>query len=506
MAQVKVRTNNGETQYREARANGTSAVTVKAPASLAADIDFVLPASLPAGTEFLQIDASGNISTNTGTVGSLDDAYNNGSIITADAGPVEAAGAGGFLASHTAPLYGLETTGLERNYRIGAGLNTDIFEIQRGDSDGDYSDDTFDSFFALDGPNLRMGLNTVAPATTAHLVDAAASKLTLESAALNDSSVIFDEGGTAMWEIGYDQSAGGMVIGRLSFANPAVFVEDTTGDVGINENSPDAKLHVTSTSAIASLVETSATGARLALRDTTTSAINQMGIEARGDTELRLVCGGAASLIVEASGQLRGFGASDIITLVDTVEIATSANVTSLTLDSAATGSPLLTLEPLASTNTRGDIAFTSRTASASAPSEGDMWYDQTNHRFEYSEGLQTRAFGTRFGPNFGPIEDKTISTGSVTATSGHLRLTSETGTTDTLDTILVTGAGPKEGDVIVIRAVTTHTITVSDGGGNLRLDAGANKTLNSVNDTLVLMYSAASSVWVQLSFSNNTV
>lgn len=59
-------TDNGELQVFEAIGNGTSAVTIKAGASLAADLDFILPTALPASQEFLTLDASGNITTSPG--------------------------------------------------------------------------------------------------------------------------------------------------------------------------------------------------------------------------------------------------------------------------------------------------------------------------------------------------------------------------------------------------------------------------------------------------------
>ena len=62
-----VLTNNGEARFAEARANGNNEVTLKAPATLAGDIDFILPAALPAATELLRITSGGQIETTTGS-------------------------------------------------------------------------------------------------------------------------------------------------------------------------------------------------------------------------------------------------------------------------------------------------------------------------------------------------------------------------------------------------------------------------------------------------------
>lgn len=303
-------TDQGQLICREAKGNGTSAVTLKAPASLAANIDFILPTVLPAAQEFLSIDSSGQLSTSAGASGTIDEAYDSGGagagrIATTDTGPLEAAGAGGFLASHSAPVYGLETTGVgEYNFRLTAGQTTDILEIQRGDQDADISNDTFDALFALDGVNRRLGINTAAPLTLAHLLSPSGdAKLTIQAPIGTDASVIFNENSTARFELGYDDSAGGFVIGRLSFTNPALFVEDTTGDVGIGELVPDAKLHVNDSAASVVKVESTVAGVRIVLVDSTTSDDTKVGLQATGD-DLELVAAGAVSLTVGAAGLL----------------------------------------------------------------------------------------------------------------------------------------------------------------------------------------------------------
>lgn len=191
----------------------------------------------------------------------------------------------------------------------------------------------------------------------------------------------------------------------------------------------------------------------------------------------------------------------------EALAIDQNGNARAIDIDSEATTAPLIRLLPLASTNARGDIQFGLRTAGASGPSEADMWYDATNHRFEMYHGTATRAFATRFGPGFGPAEAKTIAGGSISASSGHMVIDGEGSVSDTLDSIANTGAGAKDGDTILIRSIGAGvTITVSDGTGNIRLNGAANFAMDTVNDTITLMWAATQSLWIEQSSSNNTI
>jgi len=59
----------------------------------------------------------------------------------------------------------------------------------------------------------------------------------------------------------------------------------------------------------------------------------------------------------------------------------------SVTVDSEATATPLITLEPVVG-NARGDISFgTTRTSEPSSPSEGDVWYNSTDHELKVFDG-----------------------------------------------------------------------------------------------------------------------
>lgn len=500
---------NGGLTFDEARASGLSGITMRAPAALAAPYSLTLFPALPAGPVFLTVDAAGQIGLSAGSVvQTLDAAYNGGSVITADAGPVEAAGAGGFLASHSAPVYGLETTGLERNYRLTAGQTAGILEIQVGDADGDISDDVFTVGLALDGTNRRLGLGTVAPATLAHFLAPAAvdAKLTIEAPLGLDASIIFNEGATARWEIGYDDSAGGLVVGRLSFANPAITVLDTNGDVGINEVSPEAKFHVTSTSGFVGLFESTSTEAAISMRDSATAGPLTVYVRSQGN-DLQLAAGGNVFMHLDAADQRVGIGvttpsaklsvrsavAAQVALLVDQ-----DGNGDGLTIDSEATAMPLINLAPL-STNARGDIAFgTARTAEPATPSNGDVWYNATTERLSIAvaSGL-IRTIRSPYGLIFGErgATIRTISAGVVTAAhAGLLTLAAEAGTADQVDSI--SAADVAVGEVLLLRADTGDTITIAHDGVNIILDGSTNKVLDN-NDLLMMI--RIGTAWMQL-------
>jgi hypothetical protein len=59
-------TDNGELHVFEAIGNGTNKITLKGPAALAADYDYILPSALPASQEFLTLDELGNVTTSPG--------------------------------------------------------------------------------------------------------------------------------------------------------------------------------------------------------------------------------------------------------------------------------------------------------------------------------------------------------------------------------------------------------------------------------------------------------
>lgn len=570
-------TDGGIASFFEERANGLDAATLHAPAALAASYDIELFDALPAGPEFIQIDAAGKLFTAAGASGTLDEAYDSGGagagrVITADAGAVEINSAlnicldlnqsgdfgcatldktglgGGVLLTLANAGTGLNLQLTKSNAVLGTvlgisdagtGVSLSISKTGSGnliscsggggtlvwtgtqlDLQGDIAGGVL-SVFSLDvGTNPVIKTFQLGTGVALHVDNsgnAFPATIRLESGSgATDAMLEFHQNSVQRWELGYDQSAGGFALGRLTFVNPAIFAEDTTGDVGINELTPDAKLHVTSAASLVALIEATTGTAQLNLRDSAASDENQVGILGVGD-DLQLMAGGVVFFHMDAADERVGIGdttpsgklevfsnVSAQITLFINQDHATGRN---LVIDSESTTMPLIELLALAATNARGDIALSQRTASASAPSEGDIWYDATNHRAEYHEGSQTRAFGTRFGPSFGPAEAKTIAAGVITATSGHMVIDGQGSVSDQLDTITVTGAGPKDGDLILIRSIGGGVeITVADGTGNIKVNGASSFVMNTVNDTVTLMWAATQSLWIEQSSSNNAV
>ena len=440
--------------------NGTSKVQITAPPALSGDIPIQLLGTLPGGVEFLTISPTGVMGTSPATTAiSLDDAYNEGRIIIADVGAVEIQG-NGLQLTDTQPALLFETTNAGPstfNWRFIAS-SVDSFHLQRGDQDEDIDDDAFVNAFRYDGDTRRLGLNgAAAPSDLLHLFNPITGPTRIRLQPLDNLDVsdvgilIVNSGGVSLWEFGHDISSNAFIFGRLTFANPALGILNSDGRVSVGK----------------------APG---------------VGI---GDTAARLdVFNPTASL---AAGYFRQ-----------------AANFPAVVIKSDATNSPLLALQPLSTTNVRGDIFFGLRTSGASTPFAGDMWYDNTNDRLEFRHGSSlTRAITTRFGPDYGPTQQVSIVGVNITvATGGHYQVSGAAfPAADVLEGIIITGAGPKDGDTIMLRMATgSGQITVSTVAGNIRLNGNSNIALNVINDTLVLMFIAATSQWVQVSHSNNAI
>lgn len=85
-----------------------------------------------------------------------------------------------------------------------------------------------------------------------------------------------------------------------------------------------------------------------------------------------------------------------------------------------------------------------------------------------------------------GAVEPVTIASGVATVTGSYVRLTSESGTTDQLDTI--TKVGVTDGDILVIIPKNTDTITVDDAN----IDLGAATRAIAPGGVMVLLYNAS--------------
>ncbi len=499
-------TDGGIASFFEARANGLNAVTTHAPAALAASYDIEHLDALPAGTEVLRIDASGKLTTVLGSGGSLDTAYDFGGagagrvILTTD-GPLELAGVDGLRLNTAIPKIEFETDAGDFNWRIAAAVSAQHLLFQLGEQDADISDDTFATVLAID--SLRMvGINTANPQEALHVSAVSGdTKIRLQTAALSDASLVFMEDSVSRFELGYDDSAGGFVLGRTDFTNPVLLVEDVTGDVGINEVDPDAKLHVTSTAALASLIESSNALARLGLRASGTTDENQVGVMADGD-DLILFGGAAARVVVQADGRV-GIGIDPPIAKLhvdesvtgDAIRVTHSTNNPAVNIIKSAGNGPCLRLQILA-TGQRAPYNMTAMTTGPTAHADGDFWHVGSGlNRLKFSfTGIERTILARSLRP-FGPEATATIASGVLVVSAPIMICAAEgAGTTDAVDTISV---GPAEaGDEIIVRPDTGDTITFNHGTGNLVLDAAGNKSLDG-RDQMKLVFDGTD--WLQL-------
>ena len=96
--------------------------------------------------------------------------------------------------------------------------------------------------------------------------------------------------------------------------------------------------------------------------------------------------------------------------------------------------------------------------------------------------------------------ENVTISSGAITVTSSYVRvLTEGSASSDDLDTI----NGGVAGQVLYLQTqFSTKDVTLKDMTGNLAL--AGDFTLDHALDMIHLIYSAADSVWIEVSRSNN--
>lgn len=497
-------TDGGIASFFEERANGLNAVTTHAPAALAASYDIEHLDALPAGTEVLRIDASGKLTTVLGSGGSLDTAYDFGGagagrvILTTD-GPLELAGVDGLRLNTAIPKIEFETDAGDFNWRIAAAVSAQHLLFQLGEQDADISDDAFSTILSID--SLRMvGINTANPQEALHVSAVSGdTKIRLQTAALSDASLVFMEDSVSRFELGYDDSADGFVLGRTDFTDPVLFVEDVTGDVGVNELDPDAKLHVTSTAALASLIESSNILARLGLRASGTTDENQVGIQASGDG-LQFFAGGSTNVQIVAGqvgiGTVPNANLHVVATDFDPgIFVSHTGDDVPLRVENLGTGGSAAPAANFTNFDTeRGAINLSPR-AAPSAPSAGDMWFESGTNEFRVSPQPGLSRIVTRDDSHFfGEETVATISGGVVPHGRPIVICAAETGTVDQVDTISVSGT--PAGCEIIVRADTGDTITFNHGTGNLILDGSANKSLNN-RDQMKLVFDGTD--WLQL-------
>jgi len=513
-------TDNGALILREAVANGVAAVTVDAPADLtgvAGSYAMELLDQLPAGTEFLQITAAGKWVTNAGVSGTLDASYDSGGpgagrVITADAGPLEIAGADGIQVTHTDPSILFETTGAgDYNWRVRADSSS-FFSIARGDLDADVSDDTFDTLLTVDATNKRVGINQAVPVATLHI----------EPDTTGDSSVLMDTTGGSddpyfqlqtvgvdQFAFGYDGSASRFEIwaGGWQAGGTQVMAITRSGlDMMVGSGTPSARLHVLDSGSRQLLVESTATVAGISLESSGSSTTDQVAVQGFGN-DMRLLAGASVLVYLDGADDRVAIGnsapgakleiQSNVAAQITCLVNNEHASGRGLVVDSETTDNPLIELLPLTG-NARGDVNWsTARTAAPSSPDQGDMWYDGTRDRWEVRTTLTTRnlTFAGRFTTmNFFSARNAVANV--LTVEESHVRV----GTTATINTI--TSSLAEVGDRCVFTANTGVTATFAHAADNILLDGAANKAVNP-NDTLELMYNGTD--WIQVSFSDNS-
>lgn len=96
---------------------------------------------------------------------------------------------------------------------------------------------------------------------------------------------------------------------------------------------------------------------------------------------------------------------------------------------------------------------------------------------------------------SLGAAEAVTIASGVATVTQSYVRLTSESSTSDQLDTITLSGAS--DGDLLLLVSAAGHTITVDDANINL----GASTRAVAPGGSILLRYDGAESQWTEVAF-----
>lgn len=193
------------------------------------------------------------------------------------------------------------------------------------------------------------------------------------------------------------------------------------------------------------------------------------------------------------------------------VQVNTTGSGVTLRLASTATDNPVINITANNS-NARGDISFALRTAGASSPDEGDVWYQTATDRFEAhiagnAGSGRTIPFATKFAFAFGPWEDEEIdASGNLTVTAGaRIRVFGNGGGgADDLDNFVTTGAGLQDGDAFMCQVDTASLSNITfrhkaGGTGNLRNKDSGSPLLNTQFSNIIYMYDAVNSVYIEV-------
>lgn len=127
----------------------------------------------------------------------------------------------------------------------------------------------------------------------------------------------------------------------------------------------------------------------------------------------------------------------------------------------------------------------------------GDLVFRRKANKAEIFRlgGGGTVSAASMLAMGIGAAEEVTVDTGVITVTGQFVRITSETGTTDTVTTI--TKADAADGDMLLCVPVSTDTITFDDG----TIDLGDATRAVGPGGHILFLYNGDATSWQELTF-----
>lgn len=547
MGRILKLTDQGEARFYEGIAGGTSKISLKAPATLAADFSLTLPSALPGSTEFLTLSATGVIATASGA-STLQQAYDNGPNIVLDTDPI------GLSQANNNSVITIAKTG------AGAGILIDM------DNDGTGKA----VYLKQDGLTAAGGSvhlectvnNTGAPVLTVDKTASGGGNLVqISNSGTGDSLRIANtaNGGAvsitktasgAGTLLNLDNDGTGTTLNIDNSANaPGIVVLKTgtgAGDAVSISNQGSGRclfLDQSVTNANALRVDSNRNFTNIQVNKSGTGAGSGIAIADLGTgASLDITKGGngiAINIAKSASGAgaciavdndgtgvgvtVQQDGAGSALVIVQNggatassfsqttnnrllfinktgtgagiaVEIDNDGTAAGLHLNQDGAASAMTV--DMDSALTVAAIAITHNGADAVQDIQGtsDTWH--ITRRGEIKGG--------RFAMG---QANHTISGGVVTlAGGGYLNIDTEAAAaSDDLDTITSTSQDPvTAGTIIIITAANdARTVVLKNGTGNLELNGGADRSLTSADDTVMLLYNGTK--WLEVGFSDNS-
>lgn len=451
----------GRISLREAVGNGTNFVGFRAPASLAASIDFTMPNALPGATLFLSCDVTGQWAYAAGT-STLQSAYDEGEDVAIAAGTPIAITQANDEDALTITKAG---TGAGRLLSLeDDGTGGCILITQTGDG------------VALEITKVAGAANVVTIAPTG-AISGAGARITMPSAGSG---------------IGLDVANDGSGIGLrgTQATTDAILAQLNQGTIShaldVNRTSVDA-------ATLAALdVSDAATG--------TASAVNISKESGSGGSALTINQGNASTglLLTQSTNGIAARIAKSGTGAGTALEIENDGTGRGLTVQQDGIAIAVLIDQNAAAVGLSVDMAATDEAGIQITHAGGteSLANDIRGTDGRWAIRNDGRA---RFG-RFGMTEaSHIISGGSIVLGVGGLLVVDTEGSasTDNLDTITTTGGSPfVVGDIIVIRAQNDARTVVITESGNFKLIGGANVTLDNTGDLAMFIYLGS---WTQL-------